>query len=591
MSRLIEYSKSFSEALKAQLLGMFGASFRYAELEEIKAFQVGKGIDPTQALWVQVPFSGTISGDYFLCFNDQDSWKKIVGNSELFAQLGASAKLDDLLDSSLKELLNIVVGEAIVALSEDFPNLTFLVPRITRGSIDYPKVSSVKVCLDNPEFGRITAYLCMNLMKQDIGMKLEEQVEFAAREAKRAVLAELTTRSILENVKLGLFKIDKNGLILPGCSRHLAKLFFSEDQMLEGRNLLDACPEGISGQHREKLLQWIERAPEGHAFHEVGFKKDGIDFVYSFSFFDASEDLGSQRIVAVEDITEKVMLEKKLLKETAAKSALERDLETAQEVQRLFFPENAFQSTVANISGRSQAATRCGGDWWFYHQVGPFLIVIIGDVTGHGASAALLTAAVYGAFTSLIAEYEKKPCEFICINEILERLNAAVYSSAKGKKLMTMSISVINLKTGILEHVNSAHLHPLVYRPKQEAGPSSRKDFMVIEGSGSHLGLSATIDRVKPVSFQLMAGDLIFWYTDGLFECSLENGKRLKKLTFLSELAKTRRELGESAILISEAVSQQIKRFFGETYEALSDDLTFIIGIIYKNAVFGGEPK
>jgi len=47
--------------------------------------------------------------------------------------------------------------------------------------------------------------------------------------------------------------------------------------------------------------------------------------------------------------------------------------------------------------------TQCGGDWWSFSELpDDRVMIIIGDVTGHGVGSAMITAAAKGAASTLI---------------------------------------------------------------------------------------------------------------------------------------------------------------------------------------------
>src|SRR5690606_774772 len=51
------------------------------------------------------------------------------------------------------------------------------------------------------------------------------------------------------------------------------------------------------------------------------------------------------------------------------------------------------------LCGLYAPATRCGGDWWSAHVLsGGRALVLVGDVTGHGVAAAMVTAAAKGCY-------------------------------------------------------------------------------------------------------------------------------------------------------------------------------------------------
>ncbi|MCB0386337.1 MAG: HAMP domain-containing protein, partial [Bdellovibrionales bacterium] len=88
---------------------------------------------------------------------------------------------------------------------------------------------------------------------------------------------------------------------------------------------------------------------------------------------------------------------KRLLAETAEKARMETELATAKTVQATLFPETNFRSGSIEIKGYYEPASECGGDWWYYNKVGNKTFLWIGDATGHGVPAALVTSAARSA--------------------------------------------------------------------------------------------------------------------------------------------------------------------------------------------------
>ncbi len=82
---------------------------------------------------------------------------------------------------------------------------------------------------------------------------------------------------------------------------------------------------------------------------------------------------------------------------------LRKDLELSAAVQKLFFPR-APSAVVGpwKLAGLTRPATQCGGDWWWWERRGDSALVILGDVTGHGAAPAILTASVASVVRSCL---------------------------------------------------------------------------------------------------------------------------------------------------------------------------------------------
>ncbi|MCM8538194.1 MAG: ATP-binding protein [Lentisphaeraceae bacterium] len=158
------YMNQYIESFKAMLGAMFDV--RAEALSTTNFNASNKNYKPLNNFTAQIPFYGKITGDFFLSI-DEDQWKSLM-----------SSKLQDsseeLCDASLKEFLNTVTGDAISIISEDFINLTYLTPRIIKGSIDYPAVERVNALLHSEDLGRIELVICLDQMKLEINQELED---------------------------------------------------------------------------------------------------------------------------------------------------------------------------------------------------------------------------------------------------------------------------------------------------------------------------------------------------------------------------------------------------------------------------------
>src|SRR5690606_10878260 len=83
----------------------------------------------------------------------------------------------------------------------------------------------------------------------------------------------------------------------------------------------------------------------------------------------------------------------RLMEKTAENARMEAELKTAHTVQATLFPQNEAHLGPIAIYGKSEPASECGGDWWHCSHIGNKVYGWIGDATGHGVPAALLTSA------------------------------------------------------------------------------------------------------------------------------------------------------------------------------------------------------
>jgi hypothetical protein len=123
---------------------------------------------------------------------------------------------------------------------------------------------------------------------------------------------------------------------------------------------------------------------------------------------------------------------------------LTKDLEIARGVQAYLMPDsNEFNYSKVEAFVHYESAAQVAGDWWWCaeHSEGRVL-AIIGDVTGHGAGPALVSAAVVGAYRTI--EHEQD------MNKILSVLNQSTRKVCRGEYWMAMAVVEINPLTSQL---------------------------------------------------------------------------------------------------------------------------------------------
>lgn len=199
----------------------------------------------------------------------------------------------------------------------------------------------------------------------------------------------------------------------------------------------------------------------------------------------------------------------RLLDQTAEKARMQAELETAKTVQETLFPNSVAQIESLAISGFYEPASECGGDWWHYCQVGRKVYLWIGDATGHGAPAALITSAAKSAAT-IIERLNVGP------GLALEMMNQSIYDVSKGKIMMTFFIAYYDLDTGLLTYANASHEAPFLIK-KLEEDPKKKGLIPLNEEINPRLGQSRNT-QYKECHIQVDLGDLIFFYTDGIPE-------------------------------------------------------------------------
>jgi serine phosphatase RsbU (regulator of sigma subunit) len=211
------------------------------------------------------------------------------------------------------------------------------------------------------------------------------------------------------------------------------------------------------------------------------------------------EAFGTQAALAIESA--------RLYADSAEKARIERDLRFAADIQRALLAEPRFRSPVLDLAAESIPCRTVGGDFYDYLDLldGRFGFGL-GDVSGKGAAAALLAAAVQANFAAQ-ALVTSDPAQ------TMDRINRALLRRAIDARFATMFYGVLG-RDGRLSYCTAGHEPPLVVR---------RRDPDLLEEGGPVLGLLPGVTYDTGVT-QLEPGDLVVVCSDGVTEARNRSG-------------------------------------------------------------------
>lgn len=259
-----------------------------------------------------------------------------------------------------------------------------------------------------------------------------------------------------------------------------------------------------------------------------------------------------------------------LLKETAEKARMQEELATASIIQNTILTPPALSSAKNLVVPYYRSASECGGDLWDAFVRNGKLTVLLGDATGHGAPAAIVTAVVKSCVSTL---NELITQQVISPAELLGHINKIVYEACKGQLLMTMSIAQLDLESGELVLSNAGHEAPFKISSADLAGSQAPKKSKVeaLFVRGERLGFQVNSEYTN-LSLQLSPGDTVLVYSDGLTEAQNSQkdiwGERAVKKTFASLSNLTLEEIKDGLLSNLEAFTEG---------SAQPDDVTFVL--------------
>ena len=257
-----------------------------------------------------------------------------------------------------------------------------------------------------------------------------------------------------------------------------------------------------------------------------------------------------------------------LLVQTAEKARIEQELEVAKAIQETLVPHpDPVDKGTLKFAGYYQPAAQTGGDWWTWSElVGDKILLVIGDVTGHGVPSAMITAAAKASCD--VARHVHN--DDVTVTRLLEIMNHAIFESAQRRFVMTCFASIIDTKLRTITYANAGHNFPYLFRAGEGKG-----EFGSLMIRGNRLG-DDKASKYEAKTTELAGGDVLIWYTDGIVECESESGEEYGEKRFRASVRKAAAlDAGE----MRDAIVADATAFFGEAPR--KDDITMIVGRIH----------
>ena len=193
---------------------------------------------------------------------------------------------------------------------------------------------------------------------------------------------------------------------------------------------------------------------------------------------------------------------------------LERDLEAARATQQTIIPQSLPTLPGWDLAAHYQPVIQVGGDIYDWLRLPDGrLFFWIADATGHGASAALLTALAKLLFRHAAA-LSASPAE------ILRTVNTDFRASFKGRSMLTAMGVALDPATGALTMAGAGHPPLLLAR-------TGRGNVETLPSQCPPLGLQPDLPASETKA-QLGSGEGFFLFTDGFYDVVAEGGSRME---------------------------------------------------------------
>jgi len=243
------------------------------------------------------------------------------------------------------------------------------------------------------------------------------------------------------------------------------------------------------------------------------------------------------------------------------KKRIDRDLETAREIQRILLPEKCPTPSGYDIAAINIPAQQVSGDYYDFIEVDQDRIgITIADVSGKGVPASLIMAMVR---TVMRTQAPGK----ISAAEVLRQANQILYPDIREDMFITMVYMILNTRDHNVTMAKAGHDSPMLCS-------QNGKKVEALQCQGMALGIDSgsVFDMViHDLVVPLAPDDTILVYTDGVNEAIDEDGQEFGRDNVAAALKESASRSAESLV---QDIVDRVARFRGS--QTQNDDITLV---------------
>lgn len=245
------------------------------------------------------------------------------------------------------------------------------------------------------------------------------------------------------------------------------------------------------------------------------------------------------------------------MREAAQRERVNREIETAREVQERLFPQEMPSLPGASIAGRCRPALSVGGD---YYDVIPLedgrVGLAVGDVSGKGISAALLMASLRASLRGVALDGRR---DFAAL---MHQVNRLVFEASGSNRYATFFFAAYDPKTRRLDCVNAGHNPPVLLRGGR---------VVRLQADGPVIGLLPAADYTEQ-SLTLEPGEVLILFTDGISEAMTRDDEEWGEERMIASAGRLKDQSAGDAV---EAIFRDADAFTAGAPQ--HDDMTLLV--------------
>ena len=246
---------------------------------------------------------------------------------------------------------------------------------------------------------------------------------------------------------------------------------------------------------------------------------------------------------------------------TELKRGQEREVEIrlARTVQEKLYPAGPPELTGFDLAGAAVPADHTCGDYYdFVPMADGRIAIAVGDVSGHGFSAALIMAETRAYLRSLVGSGADP-------DEILRQLNVFLCDDTEDERFVTLVLAILDPARRSLVFASAGHIPGYLL---DGSGVTRRH----LESTGMPLGIFGEAEFPVSPEIPLAEGDLLVLLTDGATEAQNEDGDFFEAEGVLRVVMEER---GQGSADIIRGLRTAIEEFASQNPQR--DDITAVV--------------
>jgi len=383
----------------------------------------------------------------------------------------------------------------------------------------------------------------------------------------RVAESEARARIIIDTAHDAFIGIDAAGRIVDWNEQAAATFGWTHAEAI-GRNLAETIiPAGFRAAHLDGMRRFHET---GHApvlnqrLELTALHRSGREFPIELTITSPIKgERGFSFGAFLRDISDRKEHDNQLraAKESAEKNRdrLDRELESAARMQQLLLPTSLPVHAAAEFVAHYRTSRHAGGDYYDVRQLDAHrFALMVADVSGHGASAAMVMAMIRA-----VVHAGDSPGDPVTLLRHLNHHFRYLWPTAM---FATAAVAVLDVAARTLRVASAGHPPPVLVRD------CKARELAVVNGPllfWDELGSIECLDEI------LEPGDRIVFYTDGITERHAADDSLFDLSRMMDVLARH----GDAGVAtMVEHLVREVEAFGGET-EPEDDQTVLAVGI------------